>query len=386
MEPYPILTKNQTALTVLNSTTIYVPTAEDPAPELTYPRIIRLEHSGNANGVWLSTAESLNVDAYQIHRRLDYGKTWSKVGEVTSHIKGMIANWRPMLYELPCQVGDMPEGTLLLAGCVSNAATTRTMMCIYKSNDWGKTWSFISTVAEANGFSTTGGLSKGLWEPFLLCDDSGKRYCYYSDETDAEKHSQMIVCRSGTDGKNWSETQWIVAASNSGLRPGMPTVTRLGDGWYFITYEIVGMANNPIHYKITDDLSDWGDVSSIGTPVESRKGEGFGSAPYCCWISAGGGQELLVVTAMFDYGKTDDTAAHWLISRDLGKTWQRIENPLYYEETEYTDHRYAYSPGLFASADGKTLYYVNDIPSEKGKGKADVELAVLEISTLGISQ
>ena len=219
--------------------TIYGPTATQDVTNLSYGRIIELTHNGENNGVLLATSESLDVNKYLIHRSTDNGQTWEIAGEVNAQIKNMIANWQPMLFELPCKVGDMDEGTLLLAGCVRNFDTTKTSMVIYKSTDLGEKWKIASTVDSADGFSTTGGLSKGLWEPYLLCDDDGKLWCFYSDEKEAEIHSQKLVCRYSTDGINWSKTQDVVASDDRNLRPGMITVTRLGDGRYLATYEIV---------------------------------------------------------------------------------------------------------------------------------------------------
>ncbi len=361
--------------------TVYGPTAEDPAPELTYPRIIRLQHSGEHDGILLSTAESLHVEAYLLHRSHDDGRTWRTVGEVRSHIPDRIANWQPMLYELPCAVGGLPAGTLLLAGCIRNRPTTETAMCIYRSSDLGESWSYLSTVAEGAGFSQTGGLSKGLWEPFLLCDDRGKLWCFYSDELDAERHSQMIVCRSSVDGIHWSETQRIVACADPHLRPGMVTVTRMGDGRYFITYEMVGIRNNPVYCKITADLADWGDPTDPGILVETPEGKGVGSTPYCCWLPAGGECGTLIVTGKNPSGTGESrTGTDWLVSHDCGKTWTAVDNPLPYTPTGR--FRYAYSPGLFAAKDGKTLYYVNDINSEEAPSKAKIALARIEVTAV----
>ncbi len=375
-----LLLKNGVQIKTQLVTTVYGPTEQYQNPDLSYGRIIELAHNGAYNGTLLATSESLDVDQYVIHRSTDFGKTWEKAGSVTSRMKGLIANWQPMLFELPCKVGDMPAGTILLAGCVRNANTTKTNMVIYKSNDFGSSWKLVSTVDSADGFSETGGLSKGLWEPFLLCDDDGKLWCFYSDEKEAEVHSQKLVCRYSTDGVNWSQTQDVVAADNQSLRPGMITVTRLGDGRYLATYEIVGMNNNPAYFKITDDLTDW-NPSDIGQPVVTKRGEGFGSAPYCTWTPAGGECGTLIVAAMFNYNEPDEKAADLLISFDYGKSWTAIENPLYYETN--VEARYAYSPGFFASADGKKVFYVNTVPDEKNTGKRDLKLAILEISTFG---
>lgn len=360
--------------------TIYGPSASNQSPDLSYARIIELSHNGVYNGALLATSEALDEEQYLIHRSTDFGKTWEIAGRVSAQMKNMVANWQPMLYELPCQVGDMPEGTILLAGCIRNIDTTKTNMVIYQSTDLGSTWKLVSTVDSADGFSTTGGLSKGLWEPFLLCDDDGKLWCFYSDEKEAEVHSQKLVCRYSVDGVNWSQTQDVVAADNQSLRPGMITVTRLGDGRYLATYEIVGMTNVPVYYKITDDLNDW-NPSDIGDPVVTKRGEGIGSAPYCSWLPAGGECGTLVVAACFNYNEADEKAADLLLSFDYGKTWTAIENPLYYETN--VEARYSYSPGFFASADGKKLFFVNTIPSETVSGKRDLKLAILEFSTYG---
>ena len=378
MKSYTIYTKNQTELEIVQNTTVCTPTVEDPTPQLTYPRIIHLEHSGEQNGILLCTAESLHVNAYQIHRSSDNGLSWQMVGEIRAHVADRIANWQPMLYELPVAIGDMPAGTVLLAGCIRNAPTDQTAMCIYRSNDLGESWCYLSTVAEGGGFSRTGGLSKGLWEPFLLCDDDGKLWCFYSDELDAEHHSQMLVCRVSEDGVSWSETQRIVACSQQHLRPGMITVTRMGDGRYFAAYEMVGIHSNPVYYKTTYDLSDWGDPADPGVRILTPEGKGVGSTPYCCWLPAGGAQGTLVVTGKNLSGEgSSNTGTDWLLSFDYGKTWEAVENPLPYTPTPR--FRYAYSPGLFAAEDGETLYYVNDINCEAVPDKAKIQLSIIRV-------
>lgn len=371
---------------ILQNTVVYGPTLSHQTPELTYSRIIELSHNGEQNGVLLATAESLDVHLYQIHRSVDGGKSWEKAGKVRATAEGMIANWQPMLYELPCQVGDLPEGTILLAGCTRNSSSTHTEMTLYASTDLGENWKVVSTVAVGGGFDPSGGLSTGLWEPFLLCDDDGKLYCFYSDETDSQNHSQMIVCRSSTDGKKWSETQRIVACPEQYLRPGMPTVTRLGNGKgkYFITYEMVGQNGNPVYYKVTDDLSDWGDPADRGTAISTAGGVTIGSAPYCCWIPAGGDRGTLIVTAKNMVGGSSKTGTDWMVSYDYGKTWVKMDNPLPYTPTD--SFRYAYSPCIFAGADGQTLYYVNNVNSESVPSKADIRLAVLRVHGFGSAE
>ena len=361
-------------------TTIYGATKRLHTVDLSYARIIELSHNGNANGMLLATSESLDVNNYLIHRSVDYGATWETVGKVSSQMRNMVANWQPMLYELPCQVGDLPEGTILLAGCIRNSNTTKTNMVIYKSNDFGVSWDLVSVVDSADGFSTTGGLSKGLWEPFLLYAE-GKLWCYYSDEKVAEQHSQRLVCRSSTDGVNWSDTQEVVALEDANMRPGMITVTKLGDGRYLATYEIVGMHDVPVYFKITDDLNNW-NPADIGKQIKTKRGEFIGSAPYICWTPAGGECGTLLVTANHSNGKTDEETCYLMASFDYGDTWVIIDNPLSFKSN--IDARNSYSPGFFVSelTIGK-VFFVNTVANPDVPGKRNMELAILEISNFG---
>lgn len=284
-----------------------------------------------------------------------------------------------MLYELPASLGALPAGTLLLAGCIRNRPTSETAMCVYQSNDLGEQWSYLSTVAEGGGFSQSGGLSTGLWEPFLYMEN-GVLWCFYSDELDAARHSQMLVCRYSTDGVHWSETIRIVACDDPHLGPGMITVTPMGNGKYALCYEMVGIHSNPVYCKTTADLSNWGDPADMGRIVTTPEGKGVGSTPYCCWLPAGSACGTLIVTGKNLSGTgTSRTGTDWLISTDYGNSWTAVDNPLPY--TPGGQFRYAYSPGLFAADDGETLYYVNNINSEAVSDKAKVELAVIRISS-----
>ena len=80
-----------------------------------YPRVVRLGHSGDANGRLLATFERYTgtTPAFPIFERTDERATWTQVAEVTDQHYGWGMRYQPMLYELPREVGDMPAGTLL---------------------------------------------------------------------------------------------------------------------------------------------------------------------------------------------------------------------------------------------------------------------------------
>lgn len=63
---------------------------------------------------------------------------------------------------------------------------------------------------------------------------------YYSDQRDPA-YGQKIVYQATTDLKNWGPVVNIEANKElSWARPGMPTVSKLSNNKYFLTYENYG--------------------------------------------------------------------------------------------------------------------------------------------------
>ncbi len=353
---------------------VFGPSESDPEVTLTYPRIIELSHNEENNGMLFATAEQLDIKAYPVLRSRD-GENWEVCGKVVEEEEGLISNWQPMIYELPCNVGNLKEGTLLLSGCSRNAGSSITHMRIWYSTDLGESWNYLSNVADGLGFRR-GQLSKGLWEPYLICDDSNVLYCFYSDELYAEEHSQMIVYRKSSDGINWSDTFRVTACKNPHLRPGMASVSKLSDGRYFITYEMIGMDGVPVYCKFGNTLDDWGDPESDGIRIVTDDNVGPGATPFNCFCPNAGENGAIIVTGRFQWGRPSSTGVDLYISYDLGKTWGHIDAPVPYKQD--SNHRYSYSPCLFTKADGSVIF-ANDVNSDFRKDKADFKYSVLKL-------
>ena len=316
-----------------------------------YPTIIELEHNGSKNGLMLASFEVFGGGStgFRVYRSSDKGATWKPLSTAVEKLDPTLTNhWEPHLFELPCQVGDMPEGTILLSGTTINAGNDRkSHVTVWRSFNQGKSWEQYSIVAEA------GGLKEGLWEPFIMYEN-GALYCFYSDDSDPA-HDQKLVYRKSTDGVNWGELVEIVAFENSLHRPGMISIAKMGNGKYFMPYE-VGLAdengnhNYSIYYKIVDDLDgDW-QKEDPGTKLRSvtRGGADYiGSAPFCAWAPAGGECGTLFVNAVGGGEK------YMYVSFDYGKTFEAVPNPIPSERST------GYSPSFFVLADGKTVLYGN---------------------------
>ncbi len=338
---------------------------------LSYTRVIELQHSGENNGTLIATYElatsGLHIakPGYNIHVSRDGGSTWEKVATVREKAAAVQSEWQPFLFELPCQIGSMPEGTLILAACSVDAGHAKqSVLRLYRSYDIGQTWEQYGTIA-------TGGGSTGVWEPFLMVLPDGRLACYYSDCTEHDIHSQKLVMKISEDGETWGDVIDIVALEDRVLRPGMVTVAQMNDGRYIMTYEMCNEVDpncgNPVYYRYSADGINWGDPKEPGIKLVTDTGAVPGSAPYVAYVPDYGEHGLLLVTSTFQSpGSSKGNVIY--INDQLGaegawKSWYLGKNYRRYD---------GYSHAIFPAADGRTAYFVNNIEdsaSEQGYAK-----------------
>lgn len=324
----------------------------------TYQRLVKLEHNGDNNGTLFVTGQ-WSQNSFPIYRSTDDGKNWTLITTVVEMFDTSLnGNWQPHIFELPNKVGDMPEGTLLLAGC--SHADSRTAMCIWRSFDLGKTWEEYTIVDKHNG-------PGGLWEPFLICDEDGSLVCFYSDESEVSDYGgQRLVFKVSKDGKTWGEKKYCVAPENKHLRPGMVTVAKAGDNGYVMAYEMIGSStlNGILYSKSSESLTEW-DYTDYGTLIKTEQNVVASHTPYCEWTPLGG--ELGTVFVTGQHGGYDKIpSSDIFVSYDLGKTWNSFTNPFKFDFVKNAPGNYAYSPGFFTDKDG-IVYYVNNVFPEYEK-------------------
>ena len=320
-----------------------------------YPRVIRLAHNGDSNGRILASVVTFdgNNGIGAIHESTDGGATFHRVGTIadpeSAAGQGLCCT---TLFELPRQVGDMPAGTLLWASSAGQDEQDRRMaLRIWRSNDVGRTWSYLSSCAVAEN---TG----GLWEPEFSVAADGALVCQYSDETDPA-HSQKLVAVRSYDGIHWQDRHDVVASSWQPDRPGMPVVRRLPNGTYFMTYEICnpgGQYQCVVHYRTSPDGWNWGDPTYLGIRPETADGRYFRATPTIAWAPGGGpnGRILLIGQRLLnrDGSVADGSGRTILTNSNNGEgPWTAIDAPVNVPNPD-VNYCQNYSSPLLPSEDG----------------------------------
>ena len=154
----------------------------------------------------------------------------------------------------------------------------------------------------------------------------------------------------------------IHAVTQGQLRPGMLSFVKLNNGKIFAAYEIVGLAGGPIHYRIVDSLTDWGDHTYRGKQIMTKDRKTFGTSPWVGYVPGNGEKGLLLVSAEHMITSTDakgdELEVDLFASLDYGETWFTIPNPMPYKNVAQQTAKQGYSSGFFTAEDGHTAYFI----------------------------
>ncbi|HEX3492049.1 MAG TPA: sialidase family protein [Streptosporangiaceae bacterium] len=292
-----------------------------------YPRVIRLAHSGSADGALIASVTTTGgVEA--IFRSTNDGVSFSRVGSIAEPA-GQRGQCCGSLYELPRRIGTMPAGTLLFAASYG-AQTPPMSIRLFASTDRGSTWHAVSTVVKAPAGAPP---TEGVWEPEMLVDPAGELVVYFSDQTQPG-HSQALMERTSASGRTWSRSQPVVELAAPSAEPGMAVVNPLPDGTLFMTYELCTPVYGCIAaYRTSRDGVHWGNPASPGTPIIATNGDWFKNTPNTTVIKDGkpGGEILLV--GHYYYNSDHQPAAGngdtLLVNRDGGAgPWKAMHAPI----------------------------------------------------------
>ncbi|KAE9987900.1 hypothetical protein EG328_001327 [Venturia inaequalis] len=282
---------------VLPLTTIYTPPSSYKIPRTLYARTLL-----TSDKTLLATWEDYGPEPpyFPIYQSRDAGRTWSEIGRVKDQKWGWGLRYQPFLYELPVEYGGYPAGTILAAGSAIPEDLSATQLELYASTDKGRTWNFVSHVARG-GRAIPNNDETPVWEPFLMMY-AGKLVYYYSDQRRNDTHGQLLDHQVSSDLRTWDAPVDDVVDPLQNGRPGMPTIAKLPNGKYIMTYEWFNSA------------PDYALVSKDGTVPNG--------SPYVVWTPAGGANGTIVVSC----GQRSEV----FINRGLaapGTPWIKVSTP-----------------------------------------------------------
>jgi len=361
------------------SNVLYRPPEDAPGAGAMYPRVERLNHADG--DVLLATFEhyaSVDEDDgpyFPIYRSTDGGETWSRFSELHDTQNGWGLAFQPVLFELPESVGPWSAGTVITAGNSLPEDHSRTKIDVYASEDGGRNWSYVSTVAEGGRAAPQAGETP-VWEPEFAVDADGNLVCYFADERHQEDgYAQLVAHRVSHDGgQTWEDEVFDAAIPDGAERPGMPVVTRLPDGRYVMVYEIVGPTHRGGAYlKTSPNGTEWGDPEAIGHPVRTAEGHQLTNGPYVTWTPVGGEDGTLLVSAKTLRGPDGEQAPGsgetLLATTDFEgfDTWEAVTAPLQFEdELDVGERAVAWTTPLLPSRDGARLLEMTSTYVDEG--------------------
>lgn len=265
--------------------------ATQPVARGGWGRMIRL---GNGDWMAVSTRFARHQSTLQLLQSKDAARTWTVAGEVSE--PGRLLDNGDLI-----RLGD---GTLRLTGR-SLVTGESYRLPVYRSSDAGKTWSLVSTIDANEG--APGSLNgRGLWEPhFYQLADGRLAVAYANEKHAAEQPAFSQVCSvkvSADGGKSWDLEITLACEPEGGkLRPGMPVVERMADGRFIAVYEIVGMGDADVFYKVSRDGVEW--PAGLGQRIP-----GHHAGP---WVMALADGRLLLTSCSNTLSYSDDNGLTW---------------------------------------------------------------------------
>lgn len=388
-----------------DSGVLYLPNvSQNPNEDASYPRVIRLQHSGSANGTLLATFAHSNYNnqpaSFPIYQSTDGGQTWSSspisvvtdIAHPTWNLNG------PTIFELPRSEGPYAAGTLLVAGSALPDFTQQSID-VFVSTDHGYSWSYLSSCASESGQPNTAG--HGIWEPDFQIDQAGNLVCYFSDERQSGNGYNQLLGHvvSTNGGQTWGPEVYDVAIQDNVQRPGMPIVIQLPDGQYMMSFEDCKGGFDPdqacsVYVKTSPDGDNWSPINGLGTLAQTSDGRHLLHTPYLAWSPSGGPNGELLLSGQRVVTGNDgsltvqpESGSTILVNTNLGSgPWSELPTPFTVNPTGGYDSGEtpcpAYSSPILPSTDGLSYLYMAGVGISNGKCQVDYGSASTSLMAL----
>lgn len=181
----------------------------------------------------------------------------------------------------------------------------------------------------------------------------------------------MSYRRSTDGGLTWGAEVNVSAPTNKSDRPGIITVTRLPNGNYIATFEVVNrpsQSNNtaPVYFKTSADGLTWSPTTSIGTQILLPNGRSVGSSPQVRWVrTAGNANGMIVVSSKWGLTSAGaiDGGQNFVVNRNQGSgAWEQLPYAVTYDAADTEGGTFSgFAQGFDSSVDGKVLYQSTNV-------------------------
>lgn len=146
---------------------------------------------------------------------------------------------------------------------------------------------------------------------------------FYSDQRDP-LHGQKLAHQTSRDLLTWGPVINDAAETNYTLRPGMTSITKMGNGQFIFMYEEAFAQEDPVnapyavHYRVADSPFEFGGAKEM--LLKARDGTVASAGPQVVWTAAGGENGTVVVS--------DSTNEGLFINRAFGEEgmWEMVES------------------------------------------------------------
>ncbi len=277
----------------------------DNHPGITeYPRMLKL-----ANGDWLAVntfdeSSSFGLDL-RIWKSTDNCRTWTWIDTISEPGRDVDNG----------QLLQLKDGSVLLS-CRSVIWGASFKLNVYKSDDFGNSFNYISTIDQNEG-SNIGG--KGVYEPHLGFLDDGRVSVMYANEKyeDSNPRYDQVLSQkiSSNGGVSWGNEIFVAwDTQDPDNRPGMPVWTKMSDGRYAVVFEVCGTLGCDIYFKTSNNGINW--EPGIGVRIPDQSG-----APYLLSINSG---RLYVTSNNGKIKYSDNYGATW---KNAGTPWPGLSWP-----------------------------------------------------------
>ena len=271
------------------------------------------------NGSWLlvhTVFQDKEPSRLRILESTNEGRAWRRLAEVVE--PGRKFDNGNLLV--------LPGGAVLLTGrSLIDGQSYR--LPVFRSTNGGRDWTRWSNI-EANEGPPGTLKGRGLWEPHLALLADGRVTAVYASEKHAG-FSQIVAQKVSSDGgATWGAEIRAVAQPGGGkLRPGMPVLTRMGNGQFLLVYEVVGLGRGDVYSKVSRDGVTW--AEGLGARIPAHE-----AGPFV--LAADDGRVFVT------------SCANVLsVSDDFGGSWHRLEPPPFAPGFKYS------WPALYQTRDGE---------------------------------